>query len=304
MAGGLYPLVEHLLEGLANLPIQRALLACVLCGLSCSLLSVFIVLMKMPLIGVSMSHAAFAGAVIGMLFNINPVISGFILCLAIAGVLGPLSDRAGMVPENMLGIFFSFLMGIAFLGLGIISRTKAGALTLMWGNLLSLSGRDILILSAITAVLLLFILLFFKEIQSVLFSRRLSMASGTPERFIYYSLLFLMGAVVSSNLSTVGGLLIFALLMQPGATALQLAYDLKLFFVISVVAGVTACISGFLLSYIFDLPSGASVVVMATAIFALAYFFSPKRRSASRTQRNQQDAHDTRTDLSNEKTVF
>jgi manganese/iron transport system permease protein len=282
-AGGLSPLVEHFLEGLAYLPIERALLACILCGLSCSLLSVFIVLMRMPLIGVSMSHAAFAGAVFGMLFGVNPIISGFILCLVVAGVLGPFSDRISMAPENVLGIFFSFLMGIAFLGMGILTRTKAGALNLMWGNLLSLSRSDIVILSVITAILLLFIFLFFKEIRAVLFHRRLAAASGVPERFIYYTLLFLVGTVVSSNLSTVGGLLIFALLIQPGATALQLAYDLKLFFLIAAAAGVSACVSGLLISYIFDLPTGASVVLMATAIFALSFIFSPKRRSTKRS---------------------
>ncbi len=275
-------MVEKMLEGLAYLPIQRALLACVLCGLSCSLLSVFVVLMRMPLIGVSMSHAAFAGAVLGMLLGINPVVSGFVLCLAVAGVLGPFSDRAHITPDNMLGIFFSFLMGIAFLGMGILTRTKASALALMWGNLLSLSYRDLVVLSAITAVLLLFILSFFKEIRAVLFHRKLAAASGVPERFVYYSLLFLIGAVVSSNLSTVGGLLIFALLIQPGATALQLAYDLKLFFIIAAFAGISACVSGLLISYIFDLPSGASVVLMATVIFALAYAFSPKRFSTKR----------------------
>jgi manganese/iron transport system permease protein len=286
MAGGLSLLVERLLEGLSYLPIQRALIACVLCGLSCSLLSVFIVLLRMPLIGVAMSHAAFAGAVFGMLLGVNPVISGFILCLVVAGALGPFSDRARLSPENTLGIFFSFLMGIAFLGMGILTRTKAGALSLMWGSLLSLSGRDLAILSVVTAILVLFILLFFKEIRAVLFSRRLAAASGAPERLIYYAILFLVGAVVSSNLSSIGGLLIFALLMQPGATALQLTYDLKKFFLISAAAGIIACISGLLISYMFDLPSGASVVIMATAIFALAYIFSPKRRSATRTQRN------------------
>ena len=271
-----------LLEGLSYLPIQRALLACVLCGLGCSLLSVFVILMRMPLIGVSMSHAAFAGAVLGMLLGFNPIVSGFVLCLAIAGILGPFSDRARMVPENTLGIFFSFLMGIAFLGMGILSRTKAGALALMWGNLLSLSQRDLAVLAAVTAVLLLFIILFFKEIRAVLFHRRMAAASGVPERFIYYSLLFLIGAVVSSNLSTVGGLLIFALLIQPGATALQLVYDLKLFFLVAAAAGILACVSGLLISYFFDLPSGASVVLMATAVFFLSYLFSPKRHSAKR----------------------
>ena len=279
-------MVEHLLEGLAYLPIERALLACVLCGLSCSLLSVFIVLMRMPLIGVSMSHAAFAGAVFGMLFGVNPIISGFVLCLVVAGTLGPFSDRLSMAPENVLGIFFSFLMGIAFLGMGILTRTKAGALNLMWGNLLSLTRRDLAILSIITSILLLFIFLFFKEIRAVLFHRRLAASSGVPERFIYYVLLFLVGAVVSSNLSTVGGLLIFALLIQPGATALQLAYDLRLFFLIAAAAGIIACVSGLLVSYIFDLPSGASVVLMTTLIFALSYIFSPKRLSANRSLRS------------------
>jgi manganese/iron transport system permease protein len=273
-------MTEHLIDAFTYLPIQRAAIACVLCGAGCSLLSVFVVLMKMPLIGVSMSHAAFAGAVLGMLINFDPFLSGLILCLLVAGVLGPLSDRTDMAPENVLGIMFSFLMGVAFLGMGVLTRTKAGALNLMWGSLLSLSGSDIVLLALITSVLVLFIFLFFKEIRSVLFNRRLAASSGVPERLIYYALLFFIGAVVSANLATVGGLLIFALLVQPGATALQLTYNLKHFFFISAASGIGACVFGLIGSYIFDLPSGASVVLMATTIFAASYIFSPKRRSA------------------------
>ena len=297
-------MVDHFLEGLTYLPMQRALAACVLCGLSCSLLSVFIVLMRLPLIGVSMSHAALAGAVIGMLAGVNPVLSGFALCLIVAGVLAPLSDRSRMAPENMLGIFFSFLMGIAFLGMSVLTRTKAGALGLMWGNMLSLSRRDLAVLAVLTAVLLLFILLFFKEIRAVLFHRKLAASGGVPERVIYYTLLLLTGAVVSSNLSTVGGLLIFALLIQPGATAMQLAYDLRLFYLIAAASGIAACVSGLMLSYVFDLPSGASIVLMATAIFALAFFYSPKRHRRKRSQRNSDHETDTGRNLSDEKTVL
>lgn len=279
-------MIDHLIDAFAYPPIQRAAFACVLCGASCSLLSVFVVLMRMPLIGVAMSHAAFAGAVLGMLIDINPLLSGFVMCLIAAGVLGPLSDRTDLAPENVLGIIFSFLMGLAFLGMGILTRTKAGVLNLMWGSLLSLSGTDIVVLTIVTSVLMLFVVVFFKEIHSVLFNRRLARASGVPERMIYYALLFLTGAVVSSNLATVGGLLIFALLVQPGATALQLTYNMKHFFLISAASGIGACISGLALSYIFDLPSGASVVIMATVIFAAAYLFSPKRRMAKLKERN------------------
>ena len=103
-----------------------------------------------------------------------------------------------------------------------------------------------------------------------------------PERCIYYGLLLLTGAVVASNLSTVGGLLIFALLIQPGATALQLTYNFKMFFLAAATAGVGACLSGLLLSYCLDLPSGASVVLAATAIFVAAYGVSPKRRTSGK----------------------
>lgn len=271
-------MTEHLIDALAYLPIQRAVIACVLCGAGCSLLSVFVVLMKMPLIGVSMSHAAFAGAVLGLLLNVDPFLSGFVLCLLVAGILGPISDRTDIGPENVLGIMFSFLMGVAFLGMGILTKTKADALNLMWGNLLSLSESDMWVLAIITALLVLFIMLFFKEIRCVMFNRRLAAASGVPERIIYYALLFLTGAVVSANLASIGGLLIFALLVQPGATALQLTYNLKHFFLISAASGIGACVSGLAVSYVFDLPSGAAVVLMATAIFACAYLFSPKRR--------------------------
>ncbi len=271
-------MMGEIMESLTYLPIQRAIIASILCGISCSFLSVFVVLMKMPLIGVSMSHAAFAGAVLGVIMGLNPFFSALLMCLIVAGTLGPLSDRTDIAIENMLGIIFSFLMGVAFLGMGIISKTRALALNLIWGSLLTLSGTDIIILSATTICVILFVVLFFKEIRLIVFSRRLAYLSGIPEKAIYYTLLFLAGTVVSSNLSTVGGLLIFALLVQPGAVALQLTYNLKLFFLIAATSGVISCLTGLILSYVFDIPSGASIVLVSTLIFALSYIFSPKKK--------------------------
>jgi manganese/iron transport system permease protein len=105
-------LIENLLESLSYLPIRRALIACVLCGTGCSLLSVFVVLMRMPLIGVAMSHAAFAGAVFGMLLGCHPAVSGFVVCLAVAATLGFFSDRAGWRLES--AGHHLFFIGAAF----------------------------------------------------------------------------------------------------------------------------------------------------------------------------------------------
>ncbi len=270
-------MVERLVEALSYPPIQRAVVASCLCGVSCSLLSVFVVLLRLPLIGVAMSHAALTGAVLGMLLGLDPFACGFALCLLTAASIGPLADRADLAPENTLGILFSFLIGIAFLGMGVLARSKAEALNLIWGSILTVSRAELLILAVVTAALLLFVLLLFKEIQAVLFNRRLAAASGVPERAVYYLLLILTGAVVSANLATVGGLLIFALIVQPGATAYQLTYDLRRFFVVAAASGTGACLLGLLVSYVLDWPSGASIVLVATTIFTAAFILSPKR---------------------------
>ena len=259
---------------------RNATLAAVFCGIGCSVIGVFIVCMRIPLIGVAMSHAALAGAVLALLTGLNPMWCGFGLAVACSLVIGPLADRSRMDPNISLGILFSLMMGLAFLGIGLAPEPKNEMLGLVWGNILLLSRADLIRMAAVTAAGVLLTALFYKEFRAVLFSRTLAAAAGIRERFVYYLLLVLCGATVTVNLDTVGGLMLFSMIVNPAAAAWQFTYRLGRLFVISAVFGVLSAGSGILLSASFDLPAGACVVICSSLIFGISLAVSPKRRSA------------------------
>jgi len=257
---------------------QNAILSAFLGGIACSVIGVFVVLMHMPFIGVCMSHAAFAGALLGIWLGFNPLIGAFVVCLLVAAIIGPLADRGELSPETSLGVIFSLMLGIAFLFMGLMPGTKSGALELLWGSILANTRSDIILLAVVAVVVVGLILIFFKEIQATIFNRNMALSVGLPATLILYGILFLTGATVTTSLRSIGGLLIFSLILNPAAAAYQLTYSMKRMFLLSAVFGVLSGWIGLLFSCLFDIPSGATIVVTSSIIFMVAAIFSPKRK--------------------------
>lgn len=258
---------------------QNAIIACILGGGSCAMIGVFVLMMKIPFIGVTMSHAAFAGAIFGVLFHLNPLITATLFCFIAATLIGPVADKADFDPELAIGIIFSLMLGFAFLGMGLIEGPKSEALKWIWGNILMISRRDVFLMAVVAFIAFLLLFLFFKEVQAVLFNRIVAASVGIPERAIYYVLLFLSGLIVTLNLNTIGGLLIFSLIINPPSAAYQLTYSLKNMFLLSALFGVLSSLFGLIISYLFNAPSGAVIIIVSSAIFGLALVFSPKRKA-------------------------
>jgi len=88
---------------------------------------------------------------------------------------------------------------------------------------------------------------------------------------------------VTACLPSVGGLLVYSLIINPAAAAYQLTYSLRRMFLLAAFFGVASCEAGLLLSYCLDLPAGASIVLVSSALFVLCAALSPKRGRAGRT---------------------
>ncbi len=143
---------------------QNAILSAFLGGITCATIGVFVVLMHMPFIGVCMSHAAFAGALLGLWLGFNPLLGALVFCLGSAAVIGPLADRGELSPETSLGVIFSLMLGLAFLFMGLMPGTKSSALELLWGSILTNTRSDIILLAVVTIVVVGLVFLFYKEI--------------------------------------------------------------------------------------------------------------------------------------------
>lgn len=263
---------------------QNAIIATLLGGIACSTIGVFVVLLHMPFIGVAMSHAAFAGALLGLWLGFDPLIGAFAFCLGAAAVIGPLADRGQLSPETSLGVVFSLMLGLAFLFIGIIPSTRSAALDLLWGSILTIGRGDIVLLGAVTLVVVGMVFLFGKEIQATIFNRSVAIAVGIPATLVLYGIIFLTGATITVTLRSIGGLLIFSLILNPAAAAYQLTYNLKRMFLISAGFGILSCWLGLFVSYVFNIPSGATIVITSSLIFMLAAVFSPKRKTRGWSQ--------------------
>jgi len=257
---------------------QNAILTGLLGGIACSIIGVFVVLMHMPFIGVCMSHAAFAGAMLGLWLGFDPLIGAFVMSLAAAAIVGPLADRGELNPETSVGVIFSLMLGLSFLFIGLMPGTKSSALEILWGSILTNTRGDIILLAIVAVVIVGLVVLFFKEIQATVFNRDMALSVGIPATIILYGILFLTGATITATLRSIGGILIFSLILNPAAAAYQLTYSMKKMFLLSALFGVLSSLVGLFLSYYFNLPSGATIVVSSSVIFLLAVVFSPKRK--------------------------
>ncbi len=265
-------------EVLAYSFMQRALLSAILIGILCSVIGVYVVLRGIAFIGAGTAHAAFAGVTLGFLMNTNPLIFAILFGLATIWITQYLSQRGDVKLDVSIGIFYTFTMALAIFFLGLMRVYNAEVYGYLFGSILSVTPHDLWVIAGLTLFVLLLIFAFYKELHFLTFDQEMAEASGIPAKRLFFLLLNLIALTIVVSLKAVGALLVFALIIIPAAAAYQFTHSMRWMMIYSVAIGITASVGGVLLSYEFDLPSGATIVLLATALFFLSVIFSPKRR--------------------------
>ena len=244
-----------------------------LAGASSGLLGTFIVGMRIPFLGVCVAHAALAGAVFGSLCGLEgqllllPALAGSILTALALGLLDP--QRVHLDDNVVLSILFSATMGLAFLGIGlhgILGRSDSDVRGLLWGSLNFCRWRDVWLMLASGGALAIYVALFFKELRAIIFSRADAAAAGIRVNFVWTGLLILIAVVLTVNFQTVGGLMIYSLICNPAAAAFQLVKGCRRVMLWAALLGAASGLGGFVLSALTDLPSGAVIVLVSSAL--------------------------------------
>ena len=261
--------------------LQRALLMALLGGSVCGAMGVFVVLWRMSLVGMCVSHAAFAGALLALWLGAPPLAGGLAASLGAASAVGPLAEKPGFSLDTAMGVVFAVVMSLAMLALGLMPGARTEGLSLIWGSLLTVTRFDLQLMAATALLLFGFVFLFFKEIEAIMGQRHAAVAAGIPVKGIYYACLILMGLVVACALKAIGGLLIYALIVTPAATALQITYRLSRMFLLAALFGAGASVAGLWLSFHWAVPPGAVIVLVSSAILVAAMIFSPKKTCRS-----------------------
>lgn len=250
------------------------ILAVALLGGACAgLLGVLVVGLKMPFLAVCTAHAALAGAVLGHLAGLPPTSGGLLGALAGAFLLGHLLDRRDVDPGAALGTLFTLMMGLAFLGLGLGEGPRSELLGLLWGSLLFAGRAQLLATAAVSLGLLLLVLLLDRPLRLLLFSRELA-AVLLPERLLFAVVLVMAAVVVTVNLETVGGLMLYALIANPAVAALKLGRTYPAVLALGAGLGAGSAVAGFAAAYWLDLPVGACIVLVSSLLVGVVLWWN------------------------------
>jgi manganese/iron transport system permease protein len=261
--------------GLAIDPFFYAVIAAgAIAGASCGLLGVYIVALRMPFIGVFISHTAMAGTIFAHLVGLDPTVGPVVVSTAAAmSLAGIRPGRSRLDPNVALGILFSLMLGLTFLGIGLTRGSRTEILGLLWGSILFVRGANVVVIAVAAVALAVFALAFNKELKVLLFSRTIASATGVHETFVYALFLGLCGVILAVNLPLVGGLMIFSLITNPAAAAYQICRGHQAVVCASTLFGVLSAVGGFVASYYLNLPTGACIVLASAVIFALAAIY-------------------------------
>lgn len=253
--------------------------ATLLSGSSVGLLGTYMVGFRMPFLAVAISHAAMAGGVFAYVLGwpMGPVaLAAALLC---GGLVAWMTASASHTDMNTLtSILLSFTMALAFLGMGLNQGDMTPLLSLMWGSLLLVQISDVVVILITFAVLLLLMLLFGKELNALLFSRTVARASGIQERVVMMAFLVTASALVTVNLQIVGGLMMYSLLTNPAAAAYEIGRSPGAVRRWAILFGVISTVGGLWISYIFDLPTGACIVLVSCLVYAVAFITGRRGR--------------------------
>lgn len=269
---------------------QRALIAGIVIGVICAVIGVYVVLKGLAFIGAGIAHASFGGVALGFLLGWNIVASAFVFCLATAWGIGFVTRQGHLKEDAAIGLFFTTAMALGILFIGLLRGYTVDLFGYLFGSILAITPGDLWLILGLGSLVLLTIGLLFKELLFITFDPEMAQVTGLPTNALYFLLLGLMALVIVASIKMVGIILVEALIVTPAATAYQLTDDFRRMMALSVAVGVGATLVGLFLSYYLNTASGATIILTATALFFLAFVFSPKRRGL-RLKTNREPSH-------------
>jgi manganese transport system permease protein len=266
--------------------LQNALIAAILVGIICGVIGCFIILRGMALMGDAISHAVLPGVVIaymlGASFFVGAVITGVLTALGI----GYISQNSRIKDDSAIGIMFTAMFAFGVVLNSTLKGTSVDLWHILFGNVLAVSRTDLWITFGMSVFVVAMIILFYRPLLLSTFDPTMAKATGLPVKFIHYMLMLLLSLVTVVSLQAVGIILVVAMLITPGATAYLLTDRLSTMLVLSAFFGVISGVLGIYFSVIFDVSSGSTIVLIASIIFGLAFFFSPKQGVVWKTLRS------------------
>jgi zinc transport system permease protein len=249
---------------------RNALLAGVLASIACGIIGTYVVVRRMVSVSGGISHAAFGGVGLGYYLGIDPLLGATVFTVATALGMGALEIRARQQMDTIIGAVWAAGMALGILFVYLTPGFAPDLFSYLFGNILLVPRGDILLMAVLVAIIVAIVGLFYLEFQAVTFDPDYARVMNLPVERLSLLLLVLVALTVVMLIRVVGIILVIALLTIPAAISRLCTGRLWSMMLLATGLGALFTLIGIGLSYVLNVPSGATIILVSTAAYAAA----------------------------------
>lgn len=270
-------LLEPLIEPLQYGFMQRSLTIAILVGMICAIVGSYLMVQRLALLGDAISHSVLPGLAIAFLVGANIFVGAFIAGVLSTVAIAWIRSRSPIKEDAAMGIVLSAFFALGVTLITVIQKdNKIDLNHFLFGNILGVTSSEVRDTAIISAIVLIVVVVFYKELLFYTFDTLGAQAAGLPVNLLNLGLMVLIALTIVASMKAVGVVLVLSLLITPGATAYLLVKRLHQVMGLGAAIGVVASVSGMYLSYFYNLPSGPAIVLVVSGLFVMALLFSPR----------------------------
>ena len=249
---------------------QRAFAAGVILAALLAALGIFVTLRKMAFFGDGIAHSSLAGIAIALLCGFAPLPTALVWAVCIAVAIHRLERSTRLPSDTLIGIFFTASMALGVVLMSFTHGYQPELVTYLFGSILSVQQSDLTVIVAASAVIIGWLWTSFGELTYASLAAESAAVAGVPVERLGLMLYVALAVATVLGVKVLGIVLVSALLVLPPATSRMLTSTFRGYVGASIVISVVTAVLGLTASYLYDLPSGAAIILAGTAAFFLA----------------------------------
>ena len=248
---------------------RNALLAGLLVSISCGIIGSLVVVNRIVFISGGIAHAAFGGVGLGFFYGFSPFLGAAIFASGVSLIMGAVSLKSKHRADTIIGVLWAIGMAVGIILIDLTPGYHVDLMSYLFGSILAVPASDLWLMLPLDGFILLVVLLFYKEFVALSYDEEFAFVVGIPVKTLYLLLLGMTALSIVMIIQVVGLILVIALLTIPPYIAEKYTRSLGRMMVLSSILGVCFTLSGLWLSYVFDLTSGATIILVA----GVGFFF-------------------------------
>jgi zinc transport system permease protein len=248
---------------------RNAVIAGMIASVACGIIGSYVVVKRLVSMSGGLAHAAFGGIGLGYLFGFDPVAGAFGFTTVIAIAIGLIREKMDQHIDTLVGAVWAGGMAAGILFIALAPGYAPDLFGFLFGNILLIPTGDLVLMAVLALVICVLVALLFPQLQAVTFDEEYARVMNLPVTALFLLLMLLIALTVVVLIRVVGIILVIALLTLPAAIAREYTHALFSMMLFATALAAVFTLGGLYLSYYLDVPSGATIILLAVAGYCL-----------------------------------